>query len=212
MLGAVKRALIRRHPIAEERLRLLRQMPQQSICAEIGVYQGQFSSAILKITKPRELHLIDAWKFISDPAYSRSWFGGRIGQSQATMDRIYRRVTKQFADEIAAGTVKIHRKLSADAAASFPDHYFDWVYIDADHTYEAVSQDLHAFYPKLRDAGFVAGDNYGYRPDWWWKDGVKRAVDEFVAEGWCDAPQISNDQFVMQKKTESVSSWFPEMA
>jgi len=205
MLGAVKRVLIKRQPIAEERQRLLRSMPQDSICAEVGVYQGQFSAAILDIVKPRELHLVDAWKFVSDQAYSQSWFGGKIGQSQSVMDGIYRRVQKRFGDEIRSGKVTVHRSFSTAAAAKFPDQYYDWVYIDADHTYEAVKQDLHAFYPKVRNGGFIAGDNYGDRPDWWWKDGVKRAVDEFVPEGWCEPPQISSDQFVMRKKPQPTS-------
>lgn len=200
MLGAVKRVMIKRQPIAEERIRLLRGMPKNSRCAEIGVYQGQFSAAILEIVEPRELHLIDAWKFVPDPAYSQSWFGGKIGQSQAVMDRIFQSVQKRFAAEMASDRVKVHRGLSTAIAGQFPDQYFDWVYIDADHTYEAVKQDLQAFYPKVRDGGLIAGDNYGDRPDWWWKDGVKRAVDEFVHEGWCEPPQLSNDQFVMRKK------------
>jgi hypothetical protein len=85
-------------------------------------------------------------------------------------------------------------------AAQFPDAYFDWIYIDGNHTYEGVKGDLTSFYPKIKAGGFITGDNYGDRPDWWWKDGVKRAVDEFAASGLCTLKSISNDQFIMIKR------------
>ena len=39
----------------------------------------------------------------------------------------------------------MHRSTSAEAALTFDDEYFDWVYIDGDHSYEAVLADLRAF-------------------------------------------------------------------
>lgn len=199
MLGTLKRIMIGRQPIAPERLELLRRMPRHSVCAEIGVYQGRFSGAILQVSEPRRLHLVDPWRFHPDPTYSKSWFGGQIGQSQAAMDRLHREVQRRFRDQIEAGTVTIHRSFSAEAATNFPDGYFDWVYIDANHMYEFVKQDLHAFYPKVKEGGFLTGDNYGDRPDWWWKDGVKVAVEEFAREGWSDRPTILGDQFYVRK-------------
>jgi hypothetical protein len=190
--------IIARQSTAPERLALLRSMPKHSVCAEVGVYQGKFSEEIIRTVEPRRLHLIDPWEFCPDPSYSKSWFGGKIGGSQAAMDRLCRKVHERLAEQIADGTVVIHRMHSAGAAAQFPDGYFDWVYIDANHTYDFVKQDLNAFYPKIRARGFLTGDNYGDRPEWWWRDGVKRAVDEFAASGKCDPPAISVDQFVMR--------------
>ena len=43
------------------RERLLAKMPQRSICAEIGVHEGDFSQDILCSVKPVKLHLIDPW-------------------------------------------------------------------------------------------------------------------------------------------------------
>jgi hypothetical protein len=197
LLGSIKRLRISRQPIAPERIELLRSMPRGSVCAEIGVYRGQFSKAILEIVKPSRLHLIDPWVY--RPSYTGSWFGGDIGGSQAVMDSIYRVVVERFAREIRQGQVIIHRGFSAEIAKEFPDDYFDWIYVDADHKYKAVKSDLNAFYSKVKATGLIAGDNYGDNPHWWWKDGVKRAVDEFTCEDWATIQMIANDQFILRK-------------
>jgi hypothetical protein len=179
-------------------------MPKHSVCAEIGVYKGNFSAAILEVVEPRCLHLIDPWAY--QALYSKSWFGGDLGGSQSVMDRLHERVRRRFRDETADGKVVINRNFSSEAAAQFPAAYFDWIYIDANHAYDAVRADLRAFYPKVKHDGLITGDNYGDRPDWWWKDGVKRAVDEFVTDGWCTLGSISNDQFMLVKHSSGISA------
>ena len=56
-----------------------------------------------------------------------------------------------------------------------PDNSLDLVFIDGDHSYEAVLKDLELFYKKIRIGGMIVGDDYmSCHP------GTKRAVDEFV--------------------------------
>lgn len=124
-----------RHEIA--RWRLLRAMGKGGICAEIGVWKGDFSQRIVRWCRPKELHLIDPWIF--SPQFPERWYGGAIAQSQADMDDIMLAVTKRFA---AHREVKLHRGKSAEIADQFPNAYFDWVYIDGDHSYEMVLEDL----------------------------------------------------------------------
>ena len=42
----------------------------------------------------------------------------------------------------------------------FPDEHFDWIYIDAQHTYKACYEDMEAWLPKLRHGGLFSGDDY----------------------------------------------------
>jgi predicted TIM-barrel fold metal-dependent hydrolase len=83
-----------------------------------------------------------------------------------------------FSDNLArAGLlsgVTAHRALSVDAAQEFAPNSLDFVFIDATHTLEAVSQDIAAWWPKLKADGLIAGHDYAYFP------GVKGAVDGFV--------------------------------
>ena len=55
----------------------------------------------------------------------------------------------RFAPAIERGTVTILRLASRDAARSFPDRHLDWVYIDGNHTYEFVRDDLASYYPSV---------------------------------------------------------------
>ena len=63
---------------------------------------------------------------------------------------------------------------SQDAAGRFADGSLDYVYIDGEHSYEAVTRDLASYFPKVRPGGHLIGDDYGWT-------GVGAAVDAFVA-------------------------------
>jgi cephalosporin hydroxylase len=41
-----------------------------------------------------------------------------------------------------------------------PDRSLDFVYIDGNHGYEAVLDDLAAWSPKVRTGGFISGHDY----------------------------------------------------
>jgi len=49
---------------------------------------------------------------------------------------------------------------SVEAAAQFNDASVDFVFIDADHSYDAVRADIRAWRPKLRAGGLLAGHDY----------------------------------------------------
>lgn len=158
---------------------LLKQLPPNSIGVEIGVHEGEFAQRILQVVQPLELHLIDPWEYYSDDTYKQSWFGGQQLDQQA-MDARYERVQLRFSKQIHSGQVSIYRAHSHELAATFDDHYFDWVYIDGNHLYDYVLQDLRQFYPKVKVGGYLLGDDYGVTG--WWDDGVTQAVDQFVTE------------------------------
>lgn len=70
---------------------------------------------------------------------------------------------------------------SPKSAELFPNDYFDFIHIDADHKYEAVKQDLEAWYPKLKKGGVFCGDDYiVLYNNIEGKYGVVEAVNEFA--------------------------------
>jgi hypothetical protein len=185
-----------RHRNRESRHSVLQQIPKHSVCAEIGVYKGDFSELILEC-EPKKLHLIDPWKFSADTAYAGSLYGGTLGKNQTRMDRIYKSVLSRFRSAIRSGVVEVHRNTSAESCSQFPDNYFDWIYIDGNHRYEFVKSDLEMFLPKVKLHGLLAGDDYA--TPGWWQDGVTKAVDEIVATGRLEKLLIENHQFLLKK-------------
>jgi hypothetical protein len=82
--------------------------------------------------------------------------------------------------------VQVIKDFSLNVCLQFEDNYFDFVYIDADHTESAVYADLNAWYKKVRPGGVLAGHDYCdmtliYGPETV-KFGVIPAVNKFVQE------------------------------
>jgi predicted O-methyltransferase YrrM len=169
---------------------VLSRMPSGGVCAEIGVFEGDFSARILRLSQPKRLYLIDPW-YPHNPRFS---------DAEAT----YSAVRSRFADAIATGRVAVLREDSASAASRFPDATFDWIYIDGDHHYTAVRRDLKLYYPKVKPGGYIACDDYHYRGTW--EDGVTRAVDEFMTLGLARKVYKRRSQFVM-RKPHAIVAW-----
>jgi len=67
------------------------------------------------------------------------------------------------------------RKPSIEASKDIEDGSLDAIFVDGDHSYNAVKEDLHAWWPKLRVGGTLCGDDY-------WMSDVAKAVHEFASE------------------------------
>ena len=143
--------------------------------AEIGVFVGQNFNKLVK-HNPEIAVAVDAWFDDKEvPMRNDSMF------SQETLDKMCEDFKKWAADK---PFVKIYREFTHDAVKHFPDEYFDFIYIDADHTYQGCKQDIIDWFPKVRKGGFCVGDDYldrrgrvpGYKVE------VVRAVNEFFKD------------------------------
>jgi hypothetical protein len=190
-----KVALRMRGGLGKSRYRLVKMLPRQAVGAEVGVWKGDFSASLLRYAHPSRLHLIDPWVFQAD--LPRAWYGGLAAGSQSDMDAISESVRGRFATDIAQGTVVVHRATSTEALAGLDDGSLDWIYIDGNHLYQGVKDDLFAALPKVRPGGLIACDDYG--SPGWWEDGVRKAVDEFVAGGHAEPVADLGSQFVMRR-------------
>ena len=82
--------------------------------------------------------------------------------------------------------VNIHRGYSLDVVNNFPDEYFDFVYIDADHTFDGCYHDICSWYPKVKKGGVISGHDFTARKIRTRKGkimfGVKEAVNKFAKD------------------------------
>ena len=66
-----------------------------------------------------------------------------------------------------AAKARLLRNSSTAAAQTFLDGSVDFVYLDARHTYDAVREDLQAWWPKIREGGILAGEDYMESDEVW---------------------------------------------
>lgn len=176
------------------RRKFLDQMPKGGRCAEIGVWQGSFTLEILEITQPKELVLMDPWGLLA--AQDEGEWTHSKNKNRAFMNRMYDDVVAEFGTNEA---VKIQKGFSADLMAEFPDGYFDWVYIDGNHLYEFVKQDVEICARKVRKGGIVAGDDYLWKRKG--RQHVKEAVRDAMQVLGLDPKQslsLMGQQFMIQ--------------
>lgn len=79
-------------------------------------------------------------------------------------------------DSILGGRLNTNQMTSVEAVSLFEDESLDFVYIDGDHSYEAVVSDIAAWYPKLKTNGLLCGHDYIPESN---QLTVVKAVDEF---------------------------------
>lgn len=142
---------------------------------EVGVQQGEFSEWILMHWKGRTLYSVDPWREFSKDVYQDT-----SNLPQAKQEDFYRETVDRL--KPYGEHSRILRCLSEEAVAMFKDRQLDFVYIDAQHHYDAVKEDIGLWAPKIKPGGILAGHDYreGYVDGVLF--GVKPAVDEFVRE------------------------------
>lgn len=132
-------------------------LPKGGICTEVGVQNGNFSAYILDSVAPEKLHLIDlSFRKLRNPAVR------------------------------GHPAVELHEGDSATVLGTFPDAYFDWIYIDAGHEYKDVRRDATVAAQKVKPEGLIIFNDYII-----WSHhegfayGVVQTVNEMcVNEGW----------------------------
>lgn len=142
---------------------------------EIGVKEGVFSEIILSHWKGNKLFLVDCYE------YQPNGYVDIANVSNEVHEQFYKNMLQRvsrFGDR-----AEIIKKYSHDAINDFDDQSLDFVYIDANHKYESVMQDMELWFPKVKQGGLLSGHDCidGYAPDSA-LFGVLSAVTDFCAK------------------------------
>lgn len=124
--------------------------------AEIGVLEADNSVAMLQANPRLELLCVDPWQcYEAYHDYRR----------QSKMDAYYEAAilkTEPYDDRC-----RLVRVYSMDAARDVPDESLDLVYIDGNHEFDFVMEDIITWSRKVRPGGVVSGhDYYRTRQEW----------------------------------------------
>lgn len=131
--------------------------PGEVIGAEIGVLRGEMSAYLLSRQDLR-LYMVDSWRAVemfaaTDQAHHMNL---AIKNTEFAKDR------------------RFFLPYESTYAAKLVDRELDFVFIDADHSYEGVKKDIEAWLPKLKEGGLIGGHDFD-------QEGVERAVGERFA-------------------------------
>jgi cephalosporin hydroxylase len=152
---------------------IVKKARQTAVFVEVGSWQGRstayLADAVVRSGKTIALYAVDIWDDrYKDPAYAEE-----MARLKRPLYQIFRDNMRQCGVD---GLVRAMKMPSELAARQFADESLDFVFIDADHSYEGVSRDIRAWYPKVRPFGYIGGHDH---TDYW--PGVKQAVAEFFA-------------------------------
>lgn len=136
---------------------------------EVGTHRGDFAWRFLFTWIGAEFYAVDPYLGGYDPDDPASR-GDRNHDARLGQDRL-----SEF------GT-RVHwvRKPSVEAATRFANSSVGFVYVDARHRYESVSEDLRAWWPKVKPGGVLAGHDFLELGTTDRCDGVQRAVIDFA--------------------------------
>jgi hypothetical protein len=120
--------------------------------AEIGIYKGDFTAQLLKECKLlKKYYMIDPWKHLED------W------NKPANVDNgLFEHFLKEteIKTNFAKNKRMILRGRTMEVIDQIPNESLDFIYIDGDHTLRGITIDLINSYHKIRNGGWIGGDDF----------------------------------------------------
>jgi FkbM family methyltransferase len=151
---------------------------------EIGVYKGEYSEILMSRIPGLELTGVDVWQVYDTYAdYAES-------NIRSAYDKAKERA------EIYKFTLL--REYSTEAVKKFEDESLDFIYIDGNHDFAHVIEDLNIWSPKVKKGGIISGHDFLECSQL--RCGVKDAV-----PAWCHYLKVP---MLFITGGDSIPSWF----
>lgn len=180
------------------------------IFVEVGVYKGEFSMWAINETNFTKMYGVDPYK-----KFDNSEFMDAINDnSQEFFDYLYSHTNTLFA---GIAKYKLLRKTSVEASKTFQDNSIDVVYVDGNHMYKNVMEDILLWWDKIRVGGMLCGDDCCDKLDqpydkdgnqkivWgvatcWGYYGVNKALFDFETRTGVKVVRLKNNQWYILKQ------------
>lgn len=143
-----------------------------NIGVEIGVASGNFSQTLCDENPNLKLYCIDAWT--AYPGYPDY-------KEQKQLDEFKEKAVSR----LSGRNCEIIQAWSLDAVKNFKDESLDFVFIDGNHDFQNVTNDIAEWSKKVRRGGIISGHDYfdSYK-------GIAYGV-KYVVDAWTVANHIS---------------------
>lgn len=121
---------------------------ENGVFVEIGTHTGLLADFILENSVNSTLYCIDPYTSYNEYDDALNNTTGDDAYSYT-----YNKLKSKYGDRIV-----FIRKFSRDAVQDIPNE-IDFLYIDGNHRYSYVLNDLELFYPKVKKNGLILGDD-----------------------------------------------------
>ena len=120
--------------------------------AEIGVYRGAFAARMLaRCPAIERYYMIDPWRHLDD-------WNKPANRNDETFKRLFQEAMDSTAEHASRRVVL--RGRTTEVIDEIPDGSLDFAYVDGDHTLRGITADLVRVYPKIREGGWIGGDDF----------------------------------------------------
>lgn len=153
-------------------------VPENGWVAEIGTMTGNMAIEAKRMRPDIVWFMVDSWLPISEQPerYKETRDDNALKSVQTTLN--HKATAYQRAAQLGISVINLS---SVAAAFLFQDELLSAVFIDADHSYGGVKEDIEAWKPKVAVGGWLGGHDYkNIDPRF---KGVDRAVEEAFPEG-----------------------------
>ena len=120
-------------------------LPENPTIVEVGVFQGYNTETLIKIFEPKEMFLIDTF-YVND-----HW------TNKFSKDKHLEFIKNKFQKN---DSIKILQGMSYNMLTKLNNETIDYIYIDADHTYNGVKRDLELSLKKIKKGGIIQFNDY----------------------------------------------------
>lgn len=163
--------------------------------AEIGTLRGEFADKMFKMIPGLSLYCVDPYEVYS---------GYREHREEGELKGYELDAKKLLKDQ----QVEFVKEYSVKASKQFATNELDFVYIDANHAFRHVVDDIDSWYPKIAHGGIVAGHDFIKHK----KSRGLHVVEAVTA--FCEAYSIAplfilgRKETVSDEKRDRIRSWF----
>jgi lipopolysaccharide biosynthesis glycosyltransferase len=141
---------------------------------EIGVFKGDFLDYLVRSCNIGSIDAVDLFQgdTCSGDVDGNNVVYYNVGKSYTELCEKYKDIAK----------VHLYKSDSSSYLDKQADNTYDIIYIDGDHSYNGVKNDLASSYKKIKNGGYIMGHDYEMnmaKAKNSYNFGVKQAVDEF---------------------------------
>jgi hypothetical protein len=137
-----------------------------TVGAEVGVFEGEHAEILCKNIPGLELYCVDSW------IPYRGMRDYHTYQFQPAFEKAQRVLTPY--------NCKFIKKFSMDAVKDFEDKSLDFVYIDANHGFRHVIDDVDSWLPKVKRGGIIFGHDFHKSEGRWQTQQVYYAIGSYA--------------------------------